>query len=148
MTSTKTKYKRVEQSSEPESDQTLIDLPTVAPFIMLMIIVLSFITIFVFKFDAVSSQDINRHHDVHKSRFQSTKPEYFQLQMDPEDRIRLFWSLDYKKQLATIEFRAVLDHPYDWVAIGFSDYGNSSHADFCMLYYDAGHKPHFVVSLY
>ena len=139
-------YTRVRRREvEEDEKQQQIDLLAIAPLIIIMFIILSFLFVFIFKFDGVQSGSIDGHidqkkvpNDVHKS--------YHQLQMDPDDKIRIFWSLDYKKESATIEIRFKSDHPFDWVTIGFSDYGNTSNADLCLLWFDMKHKPHFVVS--
>lgn len=74
------------------------------------------------------------------------KPIFFQLPLDPADKYRIFWTLDYKTETATIEVRASLQHESDWFAIGFSDYGNVSNADLCVLWFDLSLKSHFDVS--
>ena len=71
---------------------------------------------------------------------------FFQLPLDPDDRHRIFWTLDYKTETATIEVRATLLKESDWFAIGFSDYGNVSNADLCVLWFDWNLKSHFDVS--
>ena len=73
-------------------------------------------------------------------------PMFFQLPLDSEDKYRIFWTLDYKTETATIEVRANLDKETDWFAIGFSDYGNVSNADLCVLWFDWRLKSHFDVS--
>lgn len=74
------------------------------------------------------------------------KPVFFQLALDAEDRHRIFWTLDYETETATIEVRARLERESDWFAIGFSDYGNVSNADLCVLWFDSALKSHFDVS--
>ncbi|CAG2177798.1 unnamed protein product, partial [Oppiella nova] len=67
----------------------------------------------------------------------------FQTQLDVDDQYRLFWTVDYETQAATLEVRAVLQRPYDWFAVGFSNYGEIVDADMCVLWTDRRHKIHF-----
>ncbi|XP_050050808.1 dopamine beta-hydroxylase-like [Dermacentor andersoni] len=66
---------------------------------------------------------------------------YFDLVLDPESRFRLYWTVDYEAELLTAELK--LDLPSeDWFAIGFSDRGDVSLADVCVLWADPHGRPH------
>ncbi|KAI1289348.1 Dopamine beta-hydroxylase [Halotydeus destructor] len=71
------------------------------------------------------------------------EPPIFQLPLDKDNKYRLFWTLDYKFNTVTIEIRAVLNKKTDWFAIGFSNYGNITEADLCLIWFDRKMKPHF-----
>ena len=71
----------------------------------------------------------------------------FQTELDPQNKFRLFWTIDYLTESLTFEVRVILKDANDWFAIGFSDYGEMVGADLCILWTDKKHKLHFQVSL-
>ncbi|XP_077500682.1 tyramine beta hydroxylase [Amblyomma americanum] len=66
---------------------------------------------------------------------------YFELVLDPESRFRLFWTVDYEAESLTAELKLELP-PDDWFALGFSDRGDITLADVCVLWADAHGRPH------
>ena len=70
----------------------------------------------------------------------------FQIGLDSQNLYRLFWTIDYQTESLTLEVKTVLKDNYDWFAIGFSDYGETSGADLCILWFDRKRKLHFQVS--
>lgn len=75
------------------------------------------------------------------------KPFYFEVPLDPEDRLHLYWTIDYEVEVVTFELVAqVLDN--DWVGMGFSDRGNITKADLCIWWIDRQGDSHFQVSFY
>jgi dopamine beta-monooxygenase len=79
---------------------------------------------------------------IEESKPKITKPLIFQQPLDGHNKHRIFWSLDYKTKTATIEVRANLNRTRDWFAIGFSDYGNITLANLCVLWFDLSGKSH------
>ncbi|KAH8034344.1 hypothetical protein HPB51_023348 [Rhipicephalus microplus] len=70
---------------------------------------------------------------------------YFDLVLDPESRFRLYWTVDYEAESLTAELK--LDLPSDdWFTIGFSDRGDITLADVCVLWADPHGRPHLEVS--
>lgn len=80
-----------------------------------------------------------------KEALKSSKPEIHQLPLDRHNQYRLFWTVDYEASAVTIEVRANLRRRDDWFALGFSDYGNITEADLCVLWFDRQPKAHFQV---
>ncbi|GIX69823.1 dopamine beta-hydroxylase [Caerostris darwini] len=67
---------------------------------------------------------------------------YFETVLDPNDKLHLYWTVDYDEQTVTFELRArVPDH--DWIGIGFSDRGEITNADLCILWTDKKRKNRF-----
>lgn len=110
------------------------------PLLIIMIFT-TYSLLFVILFSSFShnSKSSNEHVEEHKV----TKPAFFQQPLDGKNKHRIFWSLDYDTQTATIEVRANLNRTRDWFAIGFSDYGNITEANLCVLWFDLTGKTHF-----
>ncbi|XP_064458103.1 dopamine beta-hydroxylase-like isoform X2 [Ornithodoros turicata] len=68
-------------------------------------------------------------------------PRYFELVLDPSSLFKMFWTVDYDTELLTVELKLELQ-PTDWFAVGFSDRGNITNADLCVLWADKRGKPH------
>lgn len=67
------------------------------------------------------------------------------LQLDSFGQYQLFWQVDYQARVVTFELKLQL-HPSSWFAFGFSDRGNLSGADVCVLWVDRRGQHHFEVS--
>jgi hypothetical protein len=72
----------------------------------------------------------------------------FELPLDPGAEYRLFWSLDYPSSLVRFELHIPKLLYTSWFAIGFSDYGQFTDADFCILWADPAHRVHFLVNIF
>lgn len=66
---------------------------------------------------------------------------YFELVLDPQSRFRLYWTVDYEAKSLTAELKLELPRD-DWFALGFSDRGNVTLADVCVLWADVHGNPH------
>lgn len=57
--------------------------------------------------------------------------------LDESGGMTLFWTLDYSSD-RSVMFEAHLNasSPFDWWALGFSDRGNHTEADFCVMWVD------------
>ncbi|XP_055929694.1 dopamine beta-hydroxylase-like [Argiope bruennichi] len=67
---------------------------------------------------------------------------YFETILDPNDKLHLYWTVDYEEETVTFELRArVADH--DWIGVGFSDRGEITNADLCILWTDRKRKNRF-----
>ncbi|XP_003743549.1 dopamine beta-hydroxylase [Galendromus occidentalis] len=64
------------------------------------------------------------------------------LQLDSVGNFNLFWQVDHSAKMVTFELKLQL-HPSSWFAFGFSDRGNLSGADFCILWVDRKGDHHF-----
>ena len=134
---------------------------TIIPFALL--IILAYHLIFVFTINAQHSEHnvINEFNQeleteqplttesITKSTNSVVRPSHspvFQLPLDSKNKYRLFWTLDYEASLVNIEVRAKLNTLNDWFAIGFSDYGNITGADLCVLWFDKKPRAYFEVS--
>src|SRR5262249_16860579 len=78
--------------------------------------------------------------------YEQPKAAYYQTALDSDNKLKLFWSVDYEAEAVTMEVRAILNRKNDWLGIGFSDYGNITKADLCLLWFDKKSKAHFEVS--
>ncbi|XP_074594272.1 dopamine beta-hydroxylase-like [Brevipalpus obovatus] len=67
----------------------------------------------------------------------------FQTALDGSDRFRLFWSVNYDLKSVNFEVRLRTNRINQWFAIGLSDYGEVSNADFCIIWFDYDSKVHF-----
>lgn len=71
----------------------------------------------------------------------------FHSQLDARGRVNLYWKIHYPEKYLLLEVRAQLHdlllRPF--VAIGFSDYGNWTNADLCVLWLDKRRRMHFQV---
>lgn len=57
--------------------------------------------------------------------------------LDDTGRTAIYWTVDYGSR--TVKFEAHFagsGNPFDWFAVGFSDRGNHSGADFCVMWVD------------
>ncbi|GBL79541.1 Dopamine beta-hydroxylase [Araneus ventricosus] len=67
---------------------------------------------------------------------------YFETALDSNDKLHLYWIVDYEEETVTFELRArVSDH--DWIGVGFSDRGEITNADLCILWTDRKRKNRF-----
>ncbi|XP_054721644.1 dopamine beta-hydroxylase-like [Uloborus diversus] len=73
---------------------------------------------------------------------QENAASYFEIPVDPEDKLHLFWNVDYEEEVVTFEMR-VRAAEYDWVGVGFSDRGEITNADLCFLWTDKKRKNRF-----
>ncbi|XP_022668942.1 dopamine beta-hydroxylase-like isoform X1 [Varroa destructor] len=64
------------------------------------------------------------------------------LQLDSFGHFYLFWQVDYQARVVTFELKLQI-HPSSWFAFGFSDRGNLSGADTCVLWVDRRGQHHF-----
>jgi hypothetical protein len=72
----------------------------------------------------------------------------FHSQLDARARVNLYWKIHYENRYLLLEVRARLSNgnARPFVAIGFSDYGNLTDADFCVLWIDKRKRMHFQVT--
>ena len=71
---------------------------------------------------------------------------FFQTALDMSDRFHLFWSVNYDLKSINFEVRLRTNRMNHWFAIGLSDFGEVSNADFCIIWFDYDSKVHFQVS--
>ncbi|GFR09784.1 dopamine beta-hydroxylase [Trichonephila clavata] len=69
---------------------------------------------------------------------------YFETVLDPNDKMHLYWIVDYEEETVTFEVRARISE-HDWIGIGFSDRGEVKKADLCILWTDRKRKNRFQV---
>lgn len=69
---------------------------------------------------------------------------YFEINLDPDDKLHLYWTVDYDEETVTFELR-VRASDHDWVGVGFSDQGDITNADLCILWTDKKRKNRFQV---
>lgn len=69
---------------------------------------------------------------------------YFEINLDPDDKLHLYWTVDYDEETVTFELR-VRASDHDWVGVGFSDRGEITNADLCILWTDKKRKNRFQV---
>lgn len=75
--------------------------------------------------------------------------QYFDISLDgANDQLHLYWLPDYKRKQVLFQVRYIQHTKYDWLAIGFSNYGNITNADLCILWLDHHSQFHFEVSLH
>ncbi|KAG8195957.1 hypothetical protein JTE90_028931 [Oedothorax gibbosus] len=67
---------------------------------------------------------------------------YFETGLDPDDRLHLYWTVDYDEETVTFELRAKTSDQ-DWIGVGFSDRGEITNADLCILWTDKKSKNRF-----
>lgn len=72
---------------------------------------------------------------------------YFETGLDPDDKLHLYWTVDYEEETVTFELRARASEQ-DWIGIGFSDRGEITNADLCILWTDKKSKNRFQVHLF
>ncbi len=75
----------------------------------------------------------------------STAPSTFQISLDPENKFRVFWSVDQADESVVFELR-IAQQQLNWFAFGFSAYGSIAEADLCLLWFDKRGKLWFDVS--
>lgn len=57
--------------------------------------------------------------------------------LDDTGRTAVYWTVDYGSRSVKFEAHfAAGGGPFDWLAVGFSDRGNHSGADFCVMWVD------------
>lgn len=57
--------------------------------------------------------------------------------LDDTGRTAVYWTVDYGSRSVKFEAHfAAVGGPFDWLAVGFSDRGNHSGADFCVMWVD------------
>ena len=64
----------------------------------------------------------------------------FSVEIEKQQRLKLSW--DYNEQEVRMEIRAKVN-PKSWIAVGFSDYGEYSNGDYCVLWTDLWGRQHF-----
>ena len=67
------------------------------------------------------------------------------LQLDSLGNFHLYWQVDHSAKVVTFELKLQL-HPSSWFAFGFSDRGNLTGADLCILWVDRKGNHHFEVN--
>lgn len=56
--------------------------------------------------------------------------------LDVDNKIGLHWGVDHRAGLVTFVVTFAEDLPtFDWFALGWSDYGEFTAADFCVLFF-------------
>ena len=132
-----TQYSPIGTDDSPLSKKT--DNRTLPVLVIMVLSVYSLVIILLFaSIRPTSSNDSKQTQEI-----KPPKPIFFQQQLDSRNKHRIFWSLDYTTETATIEVRANLNKSRDWFAIGFSDYGEIVNADLCVLWFDSDGKSHF-----
>ncbi|KAG1652652.1 Tyramine beta-hydroxylase [Nymphon striatum] len=71
---------------------------------------------------------------------------YFSVSLDPKDQFHFFWKVHYEFEKVEIEIRANMLED-QWLAVGFSDYGEVTNADACIYWTDQTGKTHFQVKV-
>lgn len=56
--------------------------------------------------------------------------------LDDTGRTTVYWTVDYAARSVKFEVHYTGGSPFDWLALGFSDRGNHTGADFCLLWVD------------
>lgn len=69
-----------------------------------------------------------------KSSSSSADP-VFQIPLDAKGDMKMYWTLDYSRNRVQFEIHVPLA-PSQWFAVGFSDYGEMTNADLCVLWMD------------
>jgi hypothetical protein len=114
-------------------------IKTLRIFVIMNIIVFSpIIILFYFNFNSIICKTSNKS-ESNANNF------IFQVPLDSNNRFRLFWTIDYESEFVTLEVRSTLENKNDWFAIGFSDYGQITNADLCILWFDKKNRIHFQV---
>lgn len=73
--------------------------------------------------------------------------QYFDISLDDDDdRIHLHWLPDYKRKRIFFSLHLTLLTQHDWFAFGFSNDGNITLADICILWTDHKNQYHFEVN--
>lgn len=72
----------------------------------------------------------------------ATSVPYFETNLDPDDKLHLYWTVDYEDETVNFEVR-VRASDHDWIGIGFSDRGDITNADLCVLWTDRKRKNRF-----
>ncbi|XP_035207387.1 dopamine beta-hydroxylase-like [Stegodyphus dumicola] len=67
---------------------------------------------------------------------------YFETTLDQDDKLHLYWTVDYEEETVTFELR-VRASDHDWVGVGFSDRGSITNSDLCVLWTDKKRKNQF-----
>ena len=75
----------------------------------------------------------------------NSAPATFQISLDPENKFRVFWSVDQADESVVFELR-IAQQQLNWFAFGFSAYGSVAEADLCLLWFDKRGKLWFDVS--
>lgn len=71
---------------------------------------------------------------------------FFDISLDePNDQLHLSWIPEYKRRQLLLQVQFHQRTKFDWFAIGFSDYGNITKADLCILWPDHKGQFHFEV---
>lgn len=56
--------------------------------------------------------------------------------LDDTGRTAVYWTIDYAVRSVKFEVHFAGSKPLDWLALGFSDRGNHTGADFCLMWVD------------
>ncbi|XP_042895000.1 dopamine beta-hydroxylase [Parasteatoda tepidariorum] len=67
---------------------------------------------------------------------------YFETPLDQDGKLYLYWIVDYDEETVTFEVRARASN-HDWIGIGFSDRGEITNADLCILWTSKKRKNRF-----
>lgn len=97
-----------------------------------------------FQLQGVWFAAIDKSFNNNPSHDESTFP-YFEVNLDPDDKLHLYWTVDYEEETVTFELR-VRSSEHDWVGVGFSDRGEIKNADLCVLWTDKKRKNKFQVN--
>lgn len=57
----------------------------------------------------------------------------YKVALSPKGDVQLSWWLDYAKQMVTIRVDMSPEEDFDWFAVGFSYYGDTKNADYCIM---------------
>ncbi|CAB3368735.1 Hypothetical predicted protein [Cloeon dipterum] len=60
----------------------------------------------------------------------------FNIPLDPSGNITLHWLPDYSEEKVTFEVHFHTESSAQWLAVGFSDYGETTLADYCLYWVD------------
>uniref|UniRef100_T1J167 DOMON domain-containing protein n=1 Tax=Strigamia maritima TaxID=126957 RepID=T1J167_STRMM len=68
---------------------------------------------------------------------------FFHVPLDHGGKLELFWDVYYDTDTVVMEIHSQM-RPDDWLAVGFSDYGEIENADLCVFWVDRKGKSHFM----
>lgn len=111
-------------------------------YVIMAILFTALLYLFFVFINRISAQSSLQDGDTNRTESKSIN---YQLNLDPDNKYRLFWTVDYDSQSVLFELRLIENRPLDWFAFGFSDYGSIANADLCLLWYDRRKKIHFDV---
>ena len=120
-------------------------------YFIMGIISTAFIYLFIVFLNRVAADSIDQqqhHHRTSTTGWNQTEPNRttYQISLDPSDKYRLFWNVDYSTKSVLFELRLIQQHKLIWFAFGFSNKDSIANADLCLLWYDKQRKIHFKVS--